>query len=251
MYKPIENEIFHVHTKRCKHAGEEEDYQYVETAIKLGAERIVFMDHCPFPGNPFGERMDIEQLPEYIESMKALKKEYASGIEILFGLETEYLPSFQSFYKELHDSKEFDLLMIGQHFYENPDGSFSFHNKDKSEEYVGLSAAMVQGAESGLFDAIAHPDRMFRRCKEWNRGMMKASYDVGYAAAENGVLLEKNYSSMERKRQYWEPFWVRACSCLAQLTEGYDAHSVAEMEERFKRKHSLLTQEELNRLLGG
>ena len=41
-YRPIENEIFHVHTWRCKHAGEEREWEYIERAIELGAERIVF-----------------------------------------------------------------------------------------------------------------------------------------------------------------------------------------------------------------
>ncbi len=34
----------------------------------------VFTDHCPFPENPFRGRIEIEQLPEYILSMKQLKK---------------------------------------------------------------------------------------------------------------------------------------------------------------------------------
>jgi len=57
MYRPIPNEIFHVHTWRCEHAGEEQDCEYVKKAIELGASRIVFTDHCPFPGNPFRKRI--------------------------------------------------------------------------------------------------------------------------------------------------------------------------------------------------
>ena len=55
-YRPIENEIFHVHTWRCKHAGEEREWEYIERAMELGAERIVFTDHCPFPGDLFRGR---------------------------------------------------------------------------------------------------------------------------------------------------------------------------------------------------
>ena len=83
MYKPIEGEIFHVHTWRCKHASEEQDYEYVEKAIDLGADRIVFTDHSPFPGNPFRSRMEIEQLPEYISSLCQLKKEYGAKIDAI------------------------------------------------------------------------------------------------------------------------------------------------------------------------
>ena len=248
MYKPKDFEIFHIHTHRCKHASDEEDFRYVEAAIKLGAERIVFTDHTPFPGNPFRNRMDMEQLPEYLNSMNQLKKEYAPQIEVLAGLEVEYLPSFDSYYRELAAMKELDLLTIGQHFYENEDGSWSFMDADKSQEYVGLCKAIVQGIETGLFDVVAHPDRSFRRCKSWSQGVMHAGYEVILAAKEHQVYLEKNHTSMRRKNHYWEDFWVRAGMnpCL----EGYDAHSVEEMEKIWRGKHWMISQSELNELLG-
>ena len=43
--------IFYVHTFRCKHGSDESD-DYIRTALFLGAEKITFTDHCPFPGNP-------------------------------------------------------------------------------------------------------------------------------------------------------------------------------------------------------
>lgn len=248
MYQPLDNEIFHVHTKRCRHAGDDEDFRYVESAINLSADRIVFTDHAPFPGNPFRNRMEMDELPEYVAAMKALKKEYAGRIEVLFGLEIEYLPGFQAYYQELHASKDFDLLMIGQHFFENEDGSFSFSDADKSEEFKGLSAAIVQGIETGLFDVVAHPDRIFRRCKYWDSELMRASYDIINAAAKHQVLLEKNFTSQQRKNQYWQPFWVRAAG--KPVLEGYDAHSVAEMEQIRLRTCAILTQEEINSLFG-
>ena len=56
--------IFHVHTFRCKHGSEELDEDYIKTALSLGAQKITFTEHCPFPGNPFRKRMDLDQLPE-------------------------------------------------------------------------------------------------------------------------------------------------------------------------------------------
>ena len=82
MYKPAEKEVFHVHTYRCKHASNEDDEAYVKAAVDLGAKRIVFTDHAPFPGNPFGHRMQYEELSEYISSLLILKDKYAAIIEI-------------------------------------------------------------------------------------------------------------------------------------------------------------------------
>ena len=233
MYKPIQKEIFHVHTRRCKHAGEEQDYEYVEKAIDLGASRIVFTDHCPFPENPFRSRMEMEQLPEYLSSMRRLKKEYASRIEVLAGLEVEYLPSFEKYYKELKGSGEFDLLMLGQHMYEHENGTWSFMDEDKTDEYVGLCKAMVEGMRTGLFDIIAHPDRAFKRHKSWNPDMTCASRKVITEAIKHGLWLEKNYSSMQHEFQYWEEFWNM--DTRKHPLYGYDAHSVAEMESIWKK----------------
>ncbi|MGB4657683.1 MAG: PHP domain-containing protein [Mobilitalea sp.] len=45
-------ECFHVHTSRCKHASDDTDKDYIEAALRMGASKIVFTDHCPFPGDP-------------------------------------------------------------------------------------------------------------------------------------------------------------------------------------------------------
>lgn len=232
----MENDsIFHVHTFRCKHAGDEADKLYVEKAIELGAKEIVFTDHCPFPGNPFSNRMGIEQLSEYIDAINTLKREYALDIAVKVGLEIEYLPMFHDFYKELHLARRVDIMMLGQHFYENADGSYSFFDVEKSREFVGLAKALEQGMQTGYFSVVAHPDRCFRRCKEWTKEMETVSKSIISMAQRHGVVLERNYSSMKRKKQYWSQFWELATG--TEQVYGYDAHSVTEMEETWKQIH--------------
>lgn len=128
-----------------------------------------------------------------------------------------------------------DVMMIGQHFYENSDGSYSFSNIDKSREFEGLSKAIVEGIKTGLFSVVAHPDRCFRRCKKWSEEVASAGDDIISTAKEHEVYLEKNYSSMRRRGQYWKQFWEHATE--NKQMEGYDAHSVAEMVEIWKRYH--------------
>ena len=228
MYWASEKEIFHVHTWRCKHASDEPDDRYIKHAIVLGAKRIVFTDHCPFPDNPFRSRMDMEQLPEYISTLSQLKEEYASVIDIQIGLEAEYLPSFHKYYEELKNTKGLDLLVLGQHMYEHEDGSWSFSDKDMSNEYIGLCDAIIEGIKTGYFDVVAHPDRSFRRCKEWTMDMERLSGEMIREAMLNNVLLEKNYSSMRNEKYYWSQFWTQEAS--ANSLYGYDAHSVDEMD---------------------
>ena len=82
MYFQKEDEIFHVHTNRCGHAGNEADDEYVEKALTLGADRIVFTDHAPFPGDPFVNCMKMNHLSEYCLSTKPLKVKCQGRIEV-------------------------------------------------------------------------------------------------------------------------------------------------------------------------
>lgn len=229
MYKPISKEIFHVHTWRCKHAGAFSDVEYIEKAIRLGAYRIVFTDHAPFPGNPFGNRMDYEQLPKYIASISKLKEKYKDKIEILCGLEVEYLPSFDEYIHELRNMPGIDVMVLGQHFYEHEAGSYSFSDADKSMEYKGLIDAMIAGIETYCFDVVAHPDRAFRRRKQFAEAEIEATKRFGSTIKQHAyVILEQNLSSKRRKRQYWPEFWQLVNN--KNIIVGYDAHSLEELE---------------------
>lgn len=85
-------EIFHVHTWRCGHAGEEREEEYIKVAIHLGAKQITFTDHAPFPGDLFRGRMKMEELPEYEDTLWELRAKYQGKIQVRIGLEAEYLP---------------------------------------------------------------------------------------------------------------------------------------------------------------
>ncbi|MDT3843431.1 MAG: PHP domain-containing protein [Bacillota bacterium] len=220
--------IFHVHTRRCGHAEEVEDEAYVKRAVSLGAETIYFTDHAPFPGDPFRNRMSYQELTEYVSSLKELHQKYEGIINIKIGLETEYLPSFKAYYEELRGMKDMDLLILGQHHSETPSGLYSFEMENKSDEWKYLMEGQTAGAESGYFDIIAHPDRLFKREKQWTEEMKKASERFISKAIEHSLTLEKNLSSIRRKRQYRDSFWNLVLKNVP-IIVGCDAHAVDEI----------------------
>ena len=154
--------VFHVHTRRCGHAEEIEDETYILRAIDIGADSIYFTDHAPFPKNPFRNRMDFEQLDEYLTILKNLRDKYENTIQVKIGLEAEYLPSFSDYYELLRNKDDIDLLILGQHHSEIAPGKYTFELDDKSEEWKYLMDGQIEGAESGYFDVVAHPDRLLR-----------------------------------------------------------------------------------------
>lgn len=237
-----QNEMFHVHTYRCKHAGEDEDHQYVEQAIKLGAQKIIFTDHAPFPGNPFGGRMDIEELPEYIDDLERLREKYKKHILLEIGLEVEYLPSFEEYYRQLVQNEKLSYLVLGQHMYEHSKGVYSFQDssevKNQTEAY-GLCDAMVAGLKTGYFRVLAHPDRAFKRMKHWSVDLEKAAEQVIRTAIATNTIIEQNLSSYKagrKKRHYRPEFWELLEFIAAeeperwiQVIRGLDAHAAKEI----------------------
>lgn len=158
-------EIFHVHTWRCGHAGEEREEEYIKVAIHLGAKQITFTDHAPFPGDLFRGRMKMAELPEYEDTLWELRAKYQGKIKVRIGLEAEYLPGFQSYYEKLKEDEGIEYLLLGQHFYELAPGEYSFSKKGLSGRADGIVRAELEGVESGYFSGIAHPDRSYRYLK--------------------------------------------------------------------------------------
>ena len=242
-----QTDIFHVHSYRCGHAENVPDEAYVKKAIELGASGIWFADHAPFPGNPFGNRMQMDELQEYLDTLSDLKKKYEDSIEIKAGLEIEFFPSFCAYYATLKDKQGLDFLLLGQHMYEITPGEYSFSlapEQKNQEEYHGLGEAIIEGLNTGLFDVLAHPDRIFRRRKKepWNEGFEAMSRAIIKTAVCNGVILERNIESMQRKYCYKKEFWDMVPE-EAKTVYGLDAHSLEDLEEKWKIQKTLLAEQ--------
>lgn len=251
--------IFHVHTARCRHASDECDEDYVTAALELAAEKISFTDHSPFPGNSFKNRMDMEELPGYIESLSLLKDKYDGKIMVEIGLEFEYLPSMRAFYEDVKNRWNLIPCIIGQHFYQHADGRYSFDDDkayNKANEYTGCGNAMIEGMETGLFMVAAHPDRIFRRCNRWTAEMTEMSKRIIGAAVKNNVILEQNISSYEKfiaksgfsywRKEFWDLVedYNRTASHPVKIIRGVDAHSTDEMRRRCRLAKALEEKED-------
>lgn len=225
-------EIFHVHTRRCGHSSMETDESYVVRALELGAGRITFTDHAPFPGNPFSNRMKYEELEEYISSLKELKLLYEGRIDVRIGLEIEYLPGFRSYYKELKDNPDIEILMIGQHHYEISPGRYNFElprgEVTPEDGYRAFSEAQEAAMETGWFDVLAHPERIFRKAESWQENMEVLAKKVIAAALKNNVVLEYNMKSERTYPEIQREFW-KLVPADAPCIDGCDAHRTSEL----------------------
>lgn len=79
------------HTHSTFSDGKCEPELYIIEAIKRGMEAIGFSEHAPLPFE-LNWTMSKERVPEYIKKMAELKEQYRSEIEVLMGMEVDYIP---------------------------------------------------------------------------------------------------------------------------------------------------------------
>ncbi|MBO4289505.1 MAG: histidinol-phosphatase [Lachnospiraceae bacterium] len=230
---PLEDRIYHVHTTRCGHATEETDEEYIEAAIALGAKELSFSEHMPVPGDPFNYQMPMSRLPEYVATLKRLKAEYADRITIRVGMECEYLPSLDGYIRSLLTDYGMEFLILGQHLYEHADGTTNFRDDEETRErfdVTGLAEGMIAGIKTGLFETVAHPDRIFRRRRSWGEEEAAIAKRIIEAAMAQKIPLEINMESRNYPEYhfYWPEFW-KLVPPECEIVYGVDAHAVKEM----------------------
>lgn len=242
--REIKENIYHIHTKRCRHASLDDDRQYIEKAADLGVKSITFTDHTPFPDNPLDRRMRHEELEEYVSSLKTLKEEFKGTIDVSIGLEVEYMPAFHDYIRSLHESGDFDLLIIGQHFSQVDALAGVPHQLPMHEDSLYPTServrdAILSGIETGWFAGVAHPDRTFRADGDWDERMEKMAREIIDSAVSHKMFLEINMASMLKKNFFRPEFWELVPKEAA-IVIGIDAHTVVDMAYRYTRMEELL-----------
>ena len=116
------------------------------------------------------------------------------------------------------------------------DGKYSFELPKEElidNECMCASLAIIEGIETGLFDVVAHPDRIYRRRKHWESDMAIFGTNILFAAKINNIPAEINNSSKGHKHHFWPEFWkmietddaLRECK----IVKGLDAHYLEEL----------------------
>ncbi|MCR5289694.1 MAG: histidinol-phosphatase [Treponema sp.] len=221
------NANYHTHTVRCHHAiGTER--QYIEMAIQKGFTKLGFSDHTPqpYPSDFVSRiRMTMDQLDEYVQTIKTLAKEYASDITIYTGLEVEYLPTY--FNTLIHEiqQRDIDYIIMGQHFI--PDERDGFYSGDKTAEedklkqYVDL---VIEGLQTGKFTYLAHPDLI--NFIGPDTIYLKHMERLCNCMLTQSIPLEVNMLGFDAKRNYpCNRFFKLASDMGCSFVIGCDAHT--------------------------
>lgn len=230
---------YHTHTTRCHHAtGSDEDF--VLSAIKGGYQELGFSDHTPWKYHSSyvsDIRMTPEELPEYVESLRALREKYKDRISIKIGLECEYFPDYIHWLKGIIKEYKLDYVIFGNHHFHTDEKFPYFGRHTDSVDMLELyEESAIEGMESGLFAYLAHPDLFMRSYPQFDRHCKLVSRHICRTAARLNLPLEYNigYESYNEANgvitvphpDFWEIAAHEECTAII----GVDAHNNLDLE---------------------
>jgi len=210
-----------LHTHTCFSDGSDLPEQYCEEAVRQGFITLGFSDHSPVPfENTFAIKNGM--LGAYVSSILQLKEKYSSRLQVLLGLEIDYIPGITESFDSHRKDFPFDYLIGSVHLVKNEDtGKLWFiDGPDISIYDNGLKDIFngnIQLAVTSYYrqiqtmildqqpDIIGHMDKI----KMYNRGRYFSEDDLWYTKLvdetldmiwEAGSIVEVNTRGLYKKR---------------------------------------------------
>lgn len=229
---------YHTHTKRCNHAQGVER-EYVEKAIETGYQILGISDHAPylFPTKAYysGFRMQVDELQEYAETVRALQKEYEKDIRILLGFEVEYYPLYHACEMEFLRTVSPDYLILGQHLIGNEYPDF-LGARQREDEFLSTYVTQVlEGLATGDFLYLAHPDLCGFSYTE--QAIDREYRRLCEGAKKLNIPLELNLLGLRTGRHYPNARFFKIVQEVGNdVILGVDAHHPNELSEPVSEK---------------
>jgi len=239
---------YHIHTALCGHAvGEMEEY--VRTAVEKDLEEMGFNDHAPtFHVQDPQLAMAADQLPLYVEQVRALQKRY-SRPRIRLGVEADFVPGHEEDLRRLLDRYEFDYVYGSVHIIRDwrfddtrlyPD---HYQGREAAQAHRDYFQLVQRSARSGLFDVMGHMD-LIKKFNHWTQPKIDELLEqTVQAIAEADVCVEVNTSGLRKpcREIYPSEEILRLCRRYdVPVTLGSDAHHPREVGMDFDRAVDLV-----------
>ena len=234
----------HMHTPLCRHAiGEPEEY--AERAAARGLAGIIVTCHSPMPDGWFGGvRMAPEELTDYFARVERAARAFADRVEVRLGMESDYFPGMEPWLRELHGRAPFDYILGSIHYFGN-EYVERFGKGGDAEFLAAYFRNLALSAESGLFDALAHPDLIKNHFgNRWRFEEAEPLITVALdRIARTGVAMELNTSGMIKTIAEMNP-GPRMLRMMADrkipVVIGSDSHMPTRVGDRFEDALDLL-----------
>ncbi|MGE8399278.1 MAG: histidinol-phosphatase HisJ family protein, partial [Burkholderiales bacterium] len=188
----------HSHTFYSKHAVGTVD-ELVRASIKAGVSILTITDHAPFTVDR-DNRLRLSELDRYFADILQAQQTYQGQIQILRGLEFDYMPGSDVYNRELLDRYELDFAIGSIHYVEVPGEPMvkvwelpRLAGQAFLDRYFADLEALL---DSGLFDAVGHADTLLRGVPE--EVVLRRLEPLLGLFARNGVAYELNASGLRK-----------------------------------------------------
>ena len=233
---------YHVHTRRCGHAGGASE-DFVRRALALGLCEMAFTDHIPLYFLPLERRdpklaMKEEELDDYVAEVEALRREFAAEIPVRLGLEADYAEGREEELSRWLARAEWDVVLGSVHWVaggwiDDPATSPARFKAEGVEVlYRDYYRLLAQAARTGFFDVLTHFDLPKKHGHRPGSPLEDAEEAALAAARESGCAIEISSAGLRKPvaELYPEPrLLARAVSLGIPVTFSSDAHAPAEV----------------------
>lgn len=237
----------HMHTPLCKHA-QGEPTAYAAHAERRGLAGIIITDHNPMPGDYWSSvRMAETELPRYLALVDEARAQYAGRVDVRLGLESDYLPGVEPWLEALHTRAPFDYILGSVHPQSDEYQRRYLPNGEIRAFQRTYFNHLADAAETGLFDAISHPDLVkIVFPMQWDlSALLDHIRHCLDRIAATGTAMELNTSGLTKVVPEMNP----GREILAEMAErgipvvvGSDAHVPGRVAADFERAFDLLAE---------
>lgn len=238
---------YHTHTARCGHAvGEARDY--VEAALAAGLDAIAITDHVPMFWRQEWARdpslaMRLDELAGYVHEVLALAGEYRGRIEVVLGIEADFIPGHEEALRQLLAPYPFELVLGSVHWLgdwpvDSPQSVARYERGQGEIDAVwqAYAGAVIAAAGSGLFDVLSHLDLPKKFGHRPSRPYGGRQAEVVRAVAASGCAVELSSGGMRKPVREPYPSFDLLCDLHAAgvpFVLASDAHAPEEVGFRF------------------
>ena len=203
-------------------------------------------DHIPWPeGYDSQWRMSPAQFPLYRSMVRRLQKAaVSSGVEVLYGIELDYVPGRMQEVYDAIKGEPFDYRIGSVHYtdfgFDDPEMLGEWEKRGADAVWNEYADRLCRFTESCEFEIMAHPDlpKKFNIYPPDRRHFMSRMREAFELAGSKGIAVELNTAGLRKAAGEFYPsleLLKAAREAGMPLTLGSDAHSPAEVAADFGR----------------
>ena len=256
IYSAIMLANYHTHTSFCDGTASVRDM--AQAAFLAGYKILGFSAHAPVP-LPSPGNLAPERVAPYVRAVRESAEEFSGRMEILAGLELEWVPGIGIPPADGYASVPLDYSIGSVHYVKSPSGKFftvdcpedefdramrGGYGGNGSRFYRDYWGEMIGLIRSGGFDILGHLDIVKKNNQgarwfdEFSPDYLRTAFEAVEALAETGMVVEINTGGMARGKLL-EPYPSlpilkemkrrRVSVCI-----GADAHALAHLDKEWR-----------------